>query len=135
MKSYFRIFILFLLIMTVACSGEDRGGRNTNSDSDADTVDLDIGGSNDHDTSPDDAIISKPDATIIEQDCDAIAMTQGPSQPCCIAYGIDACGPNLFCAAFDGRSQPACYVDRSRLDGESCGADKHCLGASCNATT
>lgn len=58
--------------------------------------------------------------------------SQGLSQPCCRQYGIDACGANLFCAAFDGRQQPTCYAERSRPDGEECTADHQCVSASCN---
>jgi hypothetical protein len=47
-------------------------------------------------------------------------------------YGIDACGANLFCAAFDGRTQPTCYPERSRLDLQSCDEDRHCASGSCS---
>ena len=62
------------------------------------------------------------------------AASQAPSQPCCLDWGSDACGAGLFCAAFDGRTQPTCYPDRSRLGGEDCTADTQCLGNACDAT-
>jgi len=58
--------------------------------------------------------------------------TQGLSEPCCPGHGVDACGAGLFCAAFDGRTIPSCYPERSRLDGESCTADAQCVSESCN---
>lgn len=53
-------------------------------------------------------------------------------QPCCPALGADACGAGLFCAAFDGRTIPTCYRERSRRSGERCGDDRHCEHGSCN---
>jgi hypothetical protein len=57
---------------------------------------------------------------------------QAMSQPCCLAHGVDACGANLFCAAFDGRTQPTCYPERSRLDNTECDADIDCVSNSCH---
>lgn len=62
----------------------------------------------------------------------ACEPSRGASESCCLALGIDACGAGLFCAALDGRTTPSCYVERSRLDGEECGADDHCASASCH---
>ncbi len=53
--------------------------------------------------------------------------------PCCPSHGPDACGASLFCAAFDGRKQPTCYVERSRLDRTECEHDLHCVSGSCNS--
>src|SRR5690242_15443328 len=50
------------------------------------------------------------------------SASQGLSGPCCPELGIDACGANLFCAAFDGREQATCYPERSRMDGTECTA-------------
>lgn len=58
--------------------------------------------------------------------------SQALSEPCCLAHGMDACGAALFCAAFDGRTQPTCYPERSRLDRQSCFEDRHCASGSCN---
>jgi hypothetical protein len=58
--------------------------------------------------------------------------SQGPSEPCCLARGVDACGASLFCAALDGRTQPTCYLERSRLDGQACTADVQCASGGCN---
>jgi hypothetical protein len=63
--------------------------------------------------------------------CD-VAKAQGPSQRCCLAYGADACGANLFCGAFDGRTVPTCYVERSRADMTACTEDRQCTSGSCN---
>lgn len=52
---------------------------------------------------------------------------QPGSAPCCMEYGADACGASFFCAAFDGRTQPVCYPERSRLDGQECTADLQCM--------
>ena len=57
------------------------------------------------------------------------------SQPCCPDHGADACGAGLFCAAFDGRKTHSCYLERSRLGGEECREDRHCLSNSCNQET
>jgi len=66
------------------------------------------------------------------QDCGGIGLSQTVSQPCCLARGIDACGANLFCAAFDGRTQPTCYLERSRADLTECSEDRQCTSGSCN---
>lgn len=58
--------------------------------------------------------------------------TQGLSAPCCPAHGVDACGANLFCAAFDGRKQATCYAEYSRLDGQECTGERQCTSFSCN---
>lgn len=63
--------------------------------------------------------------------CD-LPLSQPISAPCCEEQGVDACGANLFCAAFDGRSQATCYPERSRRDGESCGENRHCTSGECN---
>lgn len=61
-----------------------------------------------------------------------LPKSQGLSQACCPGHGIDACGASLFCAAYDGRTAPTCYAERSRLDQTECDEDRHCLSASCN---
>ena len=63
--------------------------------------------------------------------CTGLRKSQGLSQPCCPGFGVDACGAGLFCAAFDGRTQPTCYAEGSRKDLESCTADKQCQSGSC----
>ncbi len=70
----------------------------------------------------------------IAQDCMGIPASQTVSQPCCLASGIDACGASLFCAAFDGRKQPTCYLERSRLDMTECTEDRQCTSGECNLT-
>lgn len=74
------------------------------------------------------------DMAVVVADCTGIDRVAGPAEPCCPTFGVDACGPGLFCAAYDGRTVYACYVDHSRLDGESCGADIECLSYRCNTT-
>lgn len=66
------------------------------------------------------------------QDCSGIGPSQTVSQPCCLANGVDACGANLFCAAFDGRKHPTCYLERSRADMAECSEDRQCTSGSCN---
>ncbi|MCK6547785.1 hypothetical protein L6R52_18175 [Myxococcota bacterium] len=63
-----------------------------------------------------------------------LPVSQGLSEPCCTSLGIDACGAGLFCAAFDGRTQPTCYAERSRQALETCGADNHCASELCSPT-
>jgi hypothetical protein len=69
---------------------------------------------------------------------DAIANCKeiGPSQPvssaCCPEWGPDACGASLFCAAFDGRTIPTCYMEHSRASQDECFDDLHCISSSCN---
>jgi len=66
------------------------------------------------------------------QSCkDEYPVSQGATEPCCPEWGVDACGANLFCAAFDGRTQPTCYGIRSRQAGQSCHEDRHCNSESC----
>jgi hypothetical protein len=69
---------------------------------------------------------------VVAQDCSGIGTSQTVSQPCCLANGVDACGANLFCAAFDGRKQPTCYLERSRADMTECSEDRQCTSGSCN---
>ncbi len=63
--------------------------------------------------------------------CAGIGKSAAPSAACCLSYGADACGANLFCAAFDGRTQATCYGERTRLDNTECSADIQCLSGSC----
>lgn len=86
------------------------------------------------DTVPGDAgAAAKSDAgAAVAQDCSGLPSSQAVSQPCCLALGIDACGANLFCAAFDGRTQPTCYLERSRLALEECTEDRQCVSGACN---
>ncbi len=67
--------------------------------------------------------------------CAGLPKSQPVSGPCCLDHGVDACGAGLFCAAFDGRVQPTCYLDGSRLDLTECGDDAHCVSGSCNLDT
>jgi hypothetical protein len=111
---------------------------------------LPTGGS---DNSGDDGIIqvgsdggvNGADASVVNPESDAgavpdlgtpdeceFATSQAASEPCCLAHGVDACGAELFCAAFDGRQQPTCYVEGVRASGEQCGADAHCLSDDCH---
>ncbi len=57
--------------------------------------------------------------------------SQGASEPCDPELGADACGANLFCAAFDGRKVHTCYPVGSRLPGEECDDDDNCSSNSC----
>ena len=60
--------------------------------------------------------------------------SQALSGPCCTERGADACGAGLFCAAFDGRTQPTCYAERSRSDGQTCTANIQCVNNACNSS-
>ncbi len=62
-------------------------------------------------------------------------VSQPLSAPCCMGWGIDACGAGLFCAAFDGRTQATCYPERSRKHGETCLANNQCLSEHCSKVT
>ncbi len=64
----------------------------------------------------------------------SIPATQNLSQPCCPAWGADACGAGLFCAAFDGRTQFTCYPEHSRADGETCTENIQCVTKVCGPT-
>ncbi len=70
----------------------------------------------------------------VTQGCDQ-PKSQSASAPCCLEYGLDACGAGLFSAAFDGRLQPTCYVDGSRLDRTEGNEDGQCVSGSCNLQT
>ncbi len=72
------------------------------------------------------------DAGAAGASCMDLQASQSVSQPCCPGRGIDACGANLFCAAFDGRSQPTCYPERSRPDLGECSEDRQCASGECN---
>lgn len=64
--------------------------------------------------------------------CGSQPKSQAISQACCMGFGVDACGAGLFCAAFDGRTQPTCYAEHSRLAGEECSSDDQCVTLGCN---
>ena len=80
-------------------------------------------------------IASPTDAAVVAETalpaCE-FPTTQSLSSPCCPQHGIDACGANLFCAAFDGRAQATCYAERSRPDQSECTGDVQCTSGSCN---
>ncbi len=76
-----------------------------------------------------------PDASTDTLDCLSVPKVQGPSQECCPRHGADACGANLFCAAFDGRTVPTCYVLGTRLPGRECLSSEQCSTQSCNLET
>lgn len=61
--------------------------------------------------------------------------SQTASQPCCLDWGIDACGAELTCAALDGRTQPTCYPIYSRQDRQQCTADNQCISGACDMGT
>ncbi len=67
--------------------------------------------------------------------CTSLPKVQGAAAECCPAHGADACGANLFCAAFDGRNIATCYVRGSQLPGMECSDDAHCATQSCDPTT
>lgn len=58
--------------------------------------------------------------------------SQGPSEPCDVGLGVDACGAGLVCAALDGRKQATCYAERSRAGGTGCTDNRLCTSLSCN---
>jgi|GEM_PF-2650316 len=60
--------------------------------------------------------------------------SQGLSAPCCLGWGVDACGAGLTCAALDGRSQPTCYPAFSRADGLECNTDVQCVSHACDTS-
>lgn len=72
------------------------------------------------------------DAGLDPSQCLGQPKSQPASAPCCLGYGVDACGANLFCAAFDGRTQPTCYIEHSRMAGEACTGDVQCATTACN---
>jgi len=57
------------------------------------------------------------------------------SQSCCPDLEIDACGAGLVCAALDGRKQPTCYREHSRVDLSECSDDLLCISGACSITT
>src|SRR5690554_3912984 len=112
------IALALALALATACSPD--GPRRGASGFDRDTGDVetsDVGGS---------------DADVEPESCDGIEPVAGLAERCCEGFGIDACGPGLFCAAYDGREFAACYVEHSREDGESCKADSECLSYRCH---
>lgn len=75
------------------------------------------------------------DASPIDAGPCELAPSQPVSAPCCLSLGIDACGAALFCAAFDGRTQPTCYPEGSRNPGDTCSGERQCSrGAFCDPT-
>ena len=70
-----------------------------------------------------------------ELTCPDIPRSRTLSQSCCTEHGIDACGAELFCAAFDGRAVATCYPLYSRRGLETCLADTQCVSEHCNLQT
>ncbi|MBI4815112.1 MAG: hypothetical protein HY791_02565 [Deltaproteobacteria bacterium] len=62
----------------------------------------------------------------------AYPAAQPSGAPCCTSLGVDACTLNLFCAAFDGRTQTICYRDGSRRPGETCTEPTQCSTGICS---
>lgn len=62
----------------------------------------------------------------------SLPQSQQASAPCCLGWGIDACGAGLLCAAIEKRDQPSCYPERSRRDMTECSTDELCASASCD---
>lgn len=60
-------------------------------------------------------------------------VSQGPSEPCCLDWGGDACGAGLFCAALDGRMQATCYANNSRTGGQGCTGNVDCVSNACDS--
>lgn len=81
-----------------------------------------------------DAGTSAPDAGPAV-DCTGVMPVAGLAARCCRTFGIDACGPGLYCAALDGRMFHACYPEHGRADGQSCTDDVQCLSYACAADT
>lgn len=75
---------------------------------------------------------NEPDLT---GECKNIPKVRVESESCCPDHGADACGADLFCAAFDGREIASCYREYSRLGLEECTADVQCATRSCNQET
>ncbi len=118
------IWIFFLICAATACT-EDIESGSQNADDDTASEES----SSDNDASTRDEI----PVSDAEQDiCDDNGGNAAAGQSCCRALGVDACEPNFFCAALDGRTIPSCHVERSREIGESCEADKECRSGACN---
>ena len=64
-----------------------------------------------------------------------VQPSQGASELCNPDFGIDACGAGLFCEAFDGRKYHTCYILGSRLIGDECSSDEHCVTKNCEGDT
>lgn len=60
---------------------------------------------------------------------------QTMSEPCCAAWGRDACGALLYCAAIDGRTLPSCAPEGSQGPLERCSEDVACASGTCSSTT
>ena len=89
-------------------------------------------------TSPGDAgVEAAADASpsaVDDPNCEAqVGPSQTVSQRCCLSYGIDGCGANLFCAAFDGRTVATCYIGGSRKSLETCVEPTNCASGKCVA--
>lgn len=141
-----RTLLLFLGLL-VACdearrpTGSNPGVRRDASTSDgsaaggdgslldAAPVPADAGGSDGGESAPD---AGSADAGSADAGPCNYPASQGLSQPCCFSLGIDACGAQLFCEAFDGRMQPTCYAERSRQVGQTCSADIQCSTERCS---
>lgn len=81
---------------------------------------------------PTDGAPTRTDAWVSSEACAMASPLADEGEPCCPALGPDACGAAQFCAAFDGRTIPTCYRERSRNSGESCTDDRQCVHGSCN---
>lgn len=126
------LLLLLALTLALAACGDSRGRADRSNRSDVGQLDADhhTDDANNPDTEPD--VPDLDPARCEEEGLDPVA---GLSQRCCLDYGIDACGPGLFCAAYDGREFAACYANHSRTDGASCTADNECQSYRCNRET
>lgn len=74
------------------------------------------------------------DTSRVVANCDGLGKAALPTAACCRAFGIDACGAGFVCAALDGRTQPVCYAEKSRLGGQECDSAQLCQSGVCLAT-
>ncbi len=65
-------------------------------------------------------------------ECGATPTVQPLGAACCPGHELDACALNLFCEAFDGRTEPVCYAAGSRLALEECRSNEHCRSRACH---
>lgn len=78
-----------------------------------------------------DAGPSSADAGMVDAGPCEFPPAQSLGAPCCPGLGLDACSLDLFCDAYDGRTQPVCYGLGSRENQETCHEDAHCASNRC----
>ncbi len=133
MKRASVVLILLSAAVLVRCSGSEATLAENTSAACRDGADNDGNGASDcNDPGCAEFVFCKVADGGLQQDCTGIEKAAGPTAACCLAYGVDACGAGLHCAALESRTIPVCYFEKSVQSGGECTSDNLCMTGVCD---